>query len=153
MNLALQFGPLLGTALTDEQLASIRSHVEVGFAKTIGLHYTKLTPDEVRAEFTIAPEFCQPMGLTHGGIYASIVEDVASVAANWWLAGKAFAVGANNSTDFIRPLQSGKLLACATPIHRGRTQQLWQVDITTEDSKLAAQGRLRLSNIPVDSHS
>jgi 1,4-dihydroxy-2-naphthoyl-CoA hydrolase len=40
------------------------------------------------------------------------------------------------------------LLGRATPIHRGRTQQLWQVDITREaDGKLAAQGQVRLQNV------
>jgi len=50
------------------------------------------------------------MGLLHGGVYASLVEDVASVAASWWLGGRALAVGANNSTDFIRPYKKEPLL-------------------------------------------
>ena len=36
----------------------------------------------------------------------------------------------------------------ATPLFQGRTQQLWQVDITREDGKLVARGQLRLTNIP-----
>jgi acyl-coenzyme A thioesterase PaaI-like protein len=40
------------------------------------------------------------------------------------------------------------LLGRATPIHRGRTQQLWQVDVTREsDGKLVAQGQVRLQNV------
>jgi acyl-coenzyme A thioesterase PaaI-like protein len=34
------------------------------------------------------------------------------------------------------------------PIHQGRTGQLWQCDITREDGKLVAQGRVRLQNVP-----
>ena len=93
------------------------------------------------------------MGLLHGGVYASLVEDVASVAASWWLGGRALAVGANNSTDFIRPLQEGAIVtATATPIHRGRSQQLWQVEIVTEDG-VGSIRKLRLSNIAVESQT
>jgi len=36
----------------------------------------------------------------------------------------------------------------ARPIHQGRTGQLWQCDVTREDGKLVAQGRVRLQNVP-----
>jgi 1,4-dihydroxy-2-naphthoyl-CoA hydrolase len=36
----------------------------------------------------------------------------------------------------------------ATPIHRGRTQQLWQVTIVRDDDgALVARGQVRLQNI------
>jgi 1,4-dihydroxy-2-naphthoyl-CoA hydrolase len=38
----------------------------------------------------------------------------------------------------------------AEPIQQGRTQQLWQCDITREDGKLVARGQLRLQNVPLD---
>jgi uncharacterized protein (TIGR00369 family) len=62
--------------------------------------------------------------------------------------GMAGAVGLSNKTDFIRATTKGAILGKATPIHRGRTQQLWQVDITREsDGKLVAQGQVRLQNV------
>ena len=36
----------------------------------------------------------------------------------------------------------------ARPVHQGRTGQLWACDITREDGKLVAQGRVRLQNVP-----
>jgi 1,4-dihydroxy-2-naphthoyl-CoA hydrolase len=60
----------------------------------------------------------------------------------------AGAMGVSNKTDFIRATTDGVLLGEATPIHRGRTQQLWQVDVTREaDGKLVAQGQVRLQNV------
>jgi uncharacterized protein (TIGR00369 family) len=60
----------------------------------------------------------------------------------------AGAVGLSNKTDFLRATTEGVLLGTATPIHRGRTQQLWQVDVTREtDGKLVAQGQVRLQNV------
>jgi acyl-coenzyme A thioesterase PaaI-like protein len=62
--------------------------------------------------------------------------------------GMGGAMGLSNKTDFIRATSEGVLLGRATPIHRGRTQQLWQVDVTREsDGKLVAQGQVRLQNV------
>jgi acyl-coenzyme A thioesterase PaaI-like protein len=40
-----------------------------------------------------------------------------------------------------------RLLVDATPINQGRTQQLWMVDITTEEGRIVAHGEVRLQNI------
>ncbi|MDX1469814.1 MAG: PaaI family thioesterase, partial [Acidimicrobiia bacterium] len=50
-------------------------------------------------------------------------------------------------TDFLRPTTGGELRGEATPIFRGKTQQLWQVNITRDDGKLAAQSQVRLHNV------
>jgi acyl-coenzyme A thioesterase PaaI-like protein len=53
-----------------------------------------------------------------------------------------------NQTDFIRATTEGVLIGSATPIHRGRTQQLWQVSVTNESTgKLVARGQVRLQNV------
>jgi acyl-coenzyme A thioesterase PaaI-like protein len=62
--------------------------------------------------------------------------------------GMAGCVGVSNQTDFIRSTTDGVLVGSATPIHRGRTQQLWQVTVTREgDGKLVARGQVRLQNV------
>jgi acyl-coenzyme A thioesterase PaaI-like protein len=58
------------------------------------------------------------------------------------------AVGVTNVTDFLRPQASGRLRVVATAIHQGRTQQLWQVEISRPgDDKLIARGQVRLQNV------
>ena len=42
-------------------------------------------------------------------------------------------VGVANATDFLRPHRSGRLRVVAVPIHQGRTQQLWQVEVRRPD--------------------
>jgi 1,4-dihydroxy-2-naphthoyl-CoA hydrolase len=39
------------------------------------------------------------------------------------------------------------MTATATPIHRGRSQQLWLVDVCDEQNRLVARGQVRLQNL------
>ncbi|PZU03661.1 MAG: esterase, partial [Gordonia sp. (in: high G+C Gram-positive bacteria)] len=50
----------------------------------------------------------------------------------------------------LRAVSTGTMTARSKPIHRGRRQQLWEVDITDESGKLIAQGRVRLQNIAAE---
>jgi uncharacterized protein (TIGR00369 family) len=95
----------------------------------------------------IKPTMHQPYGIVHGGVYCSIVETAASVAGAIWFGDQGNVVGVSNTTNFIRATREGKLTATARPLQRGRTQQLWQVEIVGDDGKLVAHGQVRLANI------
>lgn len=116
----------------------------------IGLDVQEIGPDRVLAVLDVDERHHQPYGVVHGGIYCSIIETIASYGAVSWAAesGIIGAVGVSNATDFLRSHRTGRLRAVATPIHRGRTQQLWQVTIARdEDGVLVARGQVRLQNI------
>jgi 1,4-dihydroxy-2-naphthoyl-CoA hydrolase len=122
---------------------------EAPFDNELGLVFTELTPDGARAKLELQPKLLQPMGIVHGGVYCSIVESMASVAAWTWFKaqGGVGVVGVNNNTDFLRPIGSGTVYGAATPIHRGRRQQLWAVTITDSDDRVVARGQVRLQNL------
>ncbi|HEY0357807.1 MAG TPA: PaaI family thioesterase, partial [Mycobacteriales bacterium] len=89
----------------------------------------------------------QPYGIVHGGVYCSVVETAASVGGALWLGERGQVVGVSNQTDFLRAVRDGELTATATPVHRGRLQQLWTVEITDEQDRLVSRGQVRLQNI------
>jgi 1,4-dihydroxy-2-naphthoyl-CoA hydrolase len=119
------------------------------FDSELGLQFTELTPDGARAQLEVKPKLLQPMGLVHGGVYCSMIESMASVAAFTWLAahGGGNVVGVNNNTDFLRAIKSGTVYGKAEPVHRGRRQQLWLVTITDDNERLVARGQVRLQNL------
>ena len=127
--------------------ADIKNLLGTGFDATIGLEYTDVTPDRVRAQWTVTPTLHQPAGIQHGGVYCSVVESLASIGGSVWLGERGHVVGVNNNTDFLRATREGTLTAEATPIHRGRTSQLWEVRITDEQGRLVSKGQVRLANI------
>lgn len=118
-----------------------------GFDGAVGLRYTEVSADLVRAEWEVTPSLHQPAGIMHGGVLCSVVESLASIGASVWLGDRGHVVGVNNNTDFLRASRSGVLTAEASPVHRGRTQQLWQVDITDQAGKHVARGKVRLANV------
>lgn len=115
-----------------------------------GIELTEASEDHAEGRLELNENHHQPYGVVHGGVYCTMIETLASTGAAIWAMGQgmAGAVGVTNKTDFLRPTTDGVLLGRATPIHRGRTQQLWQVDIVREgDGKLVAQGQVRLQNV------
>lgn len=122
------------------------------FDDQLGLMFTKISPDEAKAQLEIRPQLLQPMGIVHGGVYCSMVESLASVAAYTWIAanGGGSVVGVNNNTDFLRAISSGTVYGTATPLHRGRRQQLWIVTIADSDDRLVARGQVRLQNLEAE---
>jgi uncharacterized protein (TIGR00369 family) len=116
-----------------------------GFEVAIGLVFVRASAEEVACEVPVAPQLHQPYGLVHGGVHASIVETLASVgAALHAMSTGQFVVGLENSTAFLRAVRSGTLHGVARPVHRGRTTQVWEVEIRGDDGQVAATGRVRL---------
>lgn len=119
-----------------------------GLDGVLGVEHLELTADRVVVKFTIGEQHLQPFGIPHGGVYCAVHESTASTGGQVWLGEKGVVVGTNNSTDFIRQAKLGDVITTtATPIHRGRTQQLWHLDSVGEDGKLIAQGQVRLANL------
>lgn len=115
-----------------------------------GIEVTDYSPDHAIGRVEITENHHQPYGVVHGGVYCTLIETLASTGAAVWAMeqGMAGAVGLSNKTDFIRATSGGVLIGEASPIHRGRTQQLWLVEVTREDDgKLAAYGQVRLQNV------
>ena len=118
-----------------------------GFAAFLGLEFDEANGDRVVIRWKARSELHQPYGIVHGGVYCSVVETAASVGAALWLGERGQVVGVSNQTDFRRGGRDGELTAVATPIHRGRLQQLWTVEIRDEQDRLVSKGQVRLQNI------
>ena len=118
------------------------------FVRHLGLRFTELSGDRVVGTWTAEEKLHQPYGILHGGVHCSVVETLASVAAAYWLGDKGKVVGVNNNTDFFRAIREGAMTSTATPLHRGRSQQLWLVEtVSDDDGRVAARGQVRLQNL------
>jgi uncharacterized protein (TIGR00369 family) len=117
------------------------------FVRHLGIEMTEVTGDRVVAHWDAAPKHHQPYGIVHGGVHCSVVETLASVGAAMWLGEKGQVVGVNNNTDFYRAVREGRLVSTATPLHRGRMQQVWVVETLDGEGRAVARGQVRLQNL------
>lgn len=119
-----------------------------GFVRAAGLVLEEATGVSVTGHLDVGPEHHTPWGIVHGGVYATAVESAASIGASVSVRQRGqVAVGITNTTHFLRSLSSGRVLVEATPLHQGRSQQLWRVDITDESGRPVAHGEVRLQNV------
>ncbi len=118
------------------------------FTRYLGLRVTGLSGEEVTATWTAGEKHHQPFGLVHGGVFASVVETLGSIGANAWFADRGRCVGVSNATDFFRAVREGEMSSTATPIHQGRSQQVWLVETHDAAGRLVSRGQLRVQNLP-----
>jgi 1,4-dihydroxy-2-naphthoyl-CoA hydrolase len=127
--------------MTSDQVSELMGLLDVQFDET--------SATRVSGSIAADERHHQPWGLVHGGLYTTVIETFATTGAFEAVKERGQqAVGVSNATDFLRPHRTGRLHVLAIPIHQGRTQQLWQVEIRRpDDDKLVARGQVRLQNI------
>ena len=120
--------------------------LERTFDALYGLEVVEASDELVRAQVQVRDELKQPMGLVHGGVFASIAESITSMATAMAVydEGKA-AQGLSNQTSFLRPITKGTIHAEAKRRHRGRTTWIWEVEITDDEGRLCALVRMTIA--------
>ena len=125
----------------------VKVPVDRAWAASVGLDVFDLDGDALGGRLPITEAVCQPMGLVHGGIYACIGEELASVGtARVVMPDGRWAVGQSNLTHFFRPgTIGGTLHAVARAVHRGRTSWVWDVEIRNEREQLCARSTVTMA--------
>ncbi len=124
--------------------------LDATFDALYGLEVLGMTEDLARAQVAVRDKVKQPMGLVHGGVYASIAESIASSATARAVAPAGnMAQGLSNQTSFLRPILEGTIHATARVRHKGRTTWVWEVEITDDQDRLCALVRMTIAVRPM----
>jgi uncharacterized protein (TIGR00369 family) len=126
-------------------VADVPQPVAGTWSDVMGLRIIKADATEVVAELDIARKHMQAAGLVHGAVFCGIIESIVSMGAS--IAARAdgrTVVGIENQTSFLRAVKSGTLVGRATPLHIGKTTQLWAAEIRNSKNEVCANGRVRL---------
>jgi uncharacterized protein (TIGR00369 family) len=120
------------------------------FGGLIGIELLDPGPDLVRAQVVVDDRHRQPLGLVHGGVYASIAESITSEATfRAVLPSGNSAQGLSNQTSFLRPIFGGTIHAVARPRHKGRTTWVWEVEMSDDQDRLCALVRMTIAVRPL----
>ena len=99
--------------------------------------------DFVKAKMPVNKSVHQPDGILHGGATAALAETVGSTAAFVLLKRKNIIVrGIEISSNHLKSISEGEVIATAKPINLGRTIQLWDIKITNQKGELISISKL-----------
>ena len=112
---------------------------------SLGIEVLELKEGYCLVEMPISELALQPFGFIHGGINVVLAETAASIGATYKLADDKIAFGMEVNCNHVAAKRSGKLLATALRKHKGKTSEVWTIDITDEDDTLIALARMTMA--------
>ncbi|MGI4885570.1 MAG: hotdog fold thioesterase [Janthinobacterium lividum] len=118
-------------------------------ADALGIELTALTDDCVEGRMPVDGRTHQPMGLLHGGASVALAETLGSIgAASRVDPAKQACVGLEINANHLKGVRDGWVRGRATPVHVGRSTQVWEIRITHEETgALVCLSRITLAVI------
>ena len=113
----------------------------------IGIEITEIGDNYLRGTMPLDKRTIQPMGILHGGASMALAETLGSMAANLVVdPTKHYCVGLEINANHIRSVNAGHTVTgTASPLHLGRTTQVWSIEIKDEKNKLVCLSRLTMA--------
>ncbi len=125
---------------TVDQLNTMNPHTLMAH---LGIEYTEVGADYLKAKMPVDERTRQPMGLLHGGASAALVETLGSAASAMRLdLSQQRPVGLEINANHLRPVRAGYVYGTATALHLGQRTHVWEVKIEDEAGQLVCSGRL-----------
>ncbi|MFK2905791.1 hotdog fold thioesterase [Dyella ginsengisoli] len=133
----------------DTDLARVNGWCNNTMMETLGIAITEIGDDYLRGTMPVDHRTHQPFGLLHGGASVALAETLGSTAAMLTLdPAQELTVGLDINANHIRGVRSGTVTGTARPLHIGRTTQVWEIRIETEEGSLVCISRLTMAVVP-----
>jgi 1,4-dihydroxy-2-naphthoyl-CoA hydrolase len=109
------------------------------FPGLMGMDLVEATTEKIVATMLVRPDLCTAGNICHGGAYMAFADTVGAIGTVMNLAPGARTTTIESKTNFLgaAPVNT-RITAESTPIHRGKTTQVWQTMIRSEAGKLCA---------------
>jgi uncharacterized protein (TIGR00369 family) len=116
----------------------------------LGMRFTQIGPDFLCASMPVNDHTRQPRGVLHGGASVALAETVGSTAANLCIdPEREVCLGQEINANHLRPVREGVVTATARSVHRGRTSQVWQIEIRDERERLVCISRITMAVVAI----
>lgn len=109
------------------------------FPEKLGLRFTSVSKDELRAEIEVTRELCTLPGRMHGGAIMAFADTLGAYGTVLNLPKGHSTTTIESKTNFFSAgTEGGRVTGITTPIHRGRSTMVWQTRVERDDGKLVA---------------
>jgi uncharacterized protein (TIGR00369 family) len=114
----------------------------------LGIVFTAIGPDYLRATMPVDARTRQPYGLLHGGASVLLAETLGSSAGNLCVPAGSLCVGVEINANHLLALREVVVTWTARPRHVGRSTDVWEIRFVDAGGRLACISRLTLAVVP-----
>lgn len=109
------------------------------FPGLMGVRLVEVSQERVVAELTVRPDLCTAGGIPHGGAFMAFADTLGAVGTVMNLPRGKRTTTTDSSTKFIAGAPAGTtVVGECVALHRGRSTQVWQTTIRSQEGKLCA---------------
>lgn len=117
-------------------------------ASHLGIEFTEIGDDYVRARMPVDDRTRQPFGILHGGASVALAETLGSTGAGLVIdLTKYRGVGQEINANHVRAVKEGFVIGTARPLHLGRRSHVWEIRIVDEQERLVCISRITMAII------
>lgn len=111
-------------------------------SETLGIEFTDIGADFVKAKMPVDHRTVQPFGILHGGASVALAETLGSVAAQMTVGFDRPCVGVEINANHLKSVDQGFVYGTAKPIRIGKNMQVWNIEIVDDYDNLICVSRL-----------
>lgn len=111
----------------------------------LGLEFLEVGDDFITGRVPVDARTKQPYGLLHGGVSVVLAETLGSCGAIYCAPPGHRVVGLDINANHIRGATSGWVTGRTTPVHVGRSTQVWHIELRNDAGELTCVSRLTMA--------
>jgi uncharacterized protein (TIGR00369 family) len=134
--------PIWKAPVTVESLNAVSKNTAVSY---LGIEFTEVGDDYIVARVPVNEHTRQPFGLLHGGVSVLLAETLGSIASASCCEKGHAAVGLDINANHLRGVRSGWVTGTVSPIHIGRTTQVWHIELRNDKQELTCVSRITMA--------
>ncbi len=133
---------------TEVSLEKLNENSATSMLGHLGIEFVETGDNFLIAKMPVDNRTKQPLGLLHGGASVVLAETLGSIAANLCVDNaKQYCVGLDINANHLKSVREGFVYGKTTPIHIGKTTQVWEIRITDDKQNLVCISRLTVAVI------
>ncbi len=114
----------------------------------LGIEFTEIGDDFLKARMPVDNRTHQPLGLLHGGASVVLAETLGSSAGSMCVTyPDEYVVGLEINANHIKSARSGWVTGITKPIHLGKKTHVWEIKIFNDNEELVCISRITLAVI------
>ncbi|GAA5030265.1 thioesterase [Marivirga lumbricoides] len=115
-------------------------------SEVLGMEFTEIGDNYLVAKMPVDKRTHQPYGLLHGGASVVLAETLGSVAAMLMVdQDQYYCVGLEINANHLRGVTNGWVYGRTSPVHVGKTTQVWSIEIINEKEQLVCISRITMA--------